>query len=129
MGLIYTDVKVRNPLGTEPVLQLRAKVDTGATMLVIPGSLAAHFSFPFLRKQMVKYANEDRAERDVVWGVELEMCGRKGVFEAVVEPQKEYALIGAVVMESLDLLAAPTSQSVFPDPRSTTPMAEIEEAA
>jgi hypothetical protein len=79
-----------------------------------------------LRKQNVKYANEEVAERDVVWGVEIEICGRKGVFEAVVEPKKDYVLIGAVVMESLDLLASPSSLSVYPDPRSNLPMAEIE---
>ncbi len=126
MGLIYTNIKLRNPMGQQPAIDLNAKVDTGATMLVIPGSVATQFNFPVLRKQIVKYANEERAERDVVWGVEIEICGRKGVFEAVVEPKKDYALIGAVVMESLDLIASPASLSVYPDPRSNLPLAEIE---
>lgn len=126
MGLIYTDIKVRNPLGEHPPMEITAKVDTGATLLVIPGSLAQRLDFPWLRKQTVKYANEETAVRDVVWGVEVEICGRKGVFEAVVEPQKDYVLIGAVVMESLDLVASPASLSVYPNPRSLLPMAEVE---
>jgi clan AA aspartic protease len=126
MGLIYTDIKLRNPMNGQPALEIKAKVDTGATLLVIPGSVAQAFNFPLLRKQNVKYANEEVAERDVVWGVEIEICGRKGVFEAVVEPKKDYVLIGAVVMESLDLLASPRNLSAYPDPRSNLPMAEIE---
>jgi hypothetical protein len=58
--------------------------------------------------------------------VELEICGRRGVFSALVEPKKEYALVGAVVMEELDLIAEPQGRRVLPNPRSLLPMAEIE---
>jgi len=60
-----------------------------------------------------------------VYGVELEICGRKGVFEAVVEPAKTYALLGAVVMEALDLIVEPRDLRICPNPRSKLPMAEI----
>jgi len=43
-----------------------------------------------------------------------------------VEPKKNYALIGAVVMEALDLIVEPRSLGVYPNPRSSLPMAEIE---
>jgi len=79
-----------------------------------------------IRKQNVKYANEETAEKDVVWGVEVEICDRKGVFEAVVEPNKKYMLIGAIVMETLDLIVEPRSLQIYPNPRSKLPMAEIE---
>jgi hypothetical protein len=52
-----------------------------------------------IRKQTVKYANEETSQRDIVGIVEVEVCGRKGWFEAIVEPKKQYALLGAVVME------------------------------
>lgn len=58
--------------------------------------------------------------------VEVEICGRKGWFEAIVEPKKKYPLIGAIVMESLDLIVEPRSMGVYPNPRSRLPMAEIE---
>ena len=127
MGITYTTIKIRNPLKPEiePV-EVTAKVDTGATLLVIPGKVADMFKFPVIRKQTVKYANEYTEERDVVYAVEIEVCGRRGVFEAVVEPKKEYALLGAVVMESLDLIVEPRSLKVYPNPRSKLPMAEIE---
>jgi len=126
MGVINTTIRLRNILtGGEP-LDILAKVDTGATFLVIPGFVAKDLEFPVIRTQTVKYANEDLADREVVYGVELEICGRKGVFEAIVEPEKTYALLGAVVMETLDLIVEPRELRVYPNPRSKLPMAEVE---
>jgi len=126
MGVVYTDIKLRNALTDSEAVELNAKVNTGATLLVIPGDVSKEFEFPIIRKQNVKYANEETAERDVVWGVEVEICDRKGVFEAIVEPNKRYALIGAIVMETLDLIVEPRSLQIYPNPRSKLPMAEIE---
>ena len=39
---------------------------------------------------------------------------------------KRYALIGAIVMETLDLIVEPRSLQIYPNPRSKLPMAEIE---
>lgn len=127
MGVFYENVRIRNVLaGGEPV-ELPVKVDTGATMLVLPGWLQRELQFPVIRRQIVRYANEDTAERDVVYGVEVTVCGRTGVFEAVVEPEKRYGLLGAIVMESLDLIAEPRSHRLCVNPRSPErPMAEIE---
>jgi len=126
MGLIYTTVKLRNILTNSAAIELEGKVDTGATLLVLPESIANELGFPVIRRQTVKYANEETAERNVVWGVEVTLCDRKGVFEAIVEPKKKYALIGAVVMETLDLIVEPRSLGIYPNPRSVLPMAEIE---
>ena len=127
MGIIYTNIKLRNALTDSEAVELKAKVDTGATLLVIPGDVSAEFAFPIIRKQNVKYANEETAEKDVVWGVEVEICDRKGVFEAIVEPKKRYALVGAIIMETLDLIVEPRNLQIYPNPRSKLPMAEIEE--
>ncbi len=56
----------------------------------------------------------------------LPICGRKGVFEAIVGPNKRYALIGAIVIETLDLIVEPRSLQIYPNPRSKLPLAEIE---
>lgn len=127
MGIFYETILVRNVLiGGDPV-ELSVKVDTGATMLVLPGWLQQQLQFPVIRTQMVRYANEETAEREVIYGVEVTLCERKGVFEAVIEPEKRYGLLGAIVMEALDLIADPRSQKVYVNPRSPQiPMAEIE---
>jgi predicted aspartyl protease len=127
MGITYTKIKVRNLLTNSETTELDAKIDTGATMLILPGDIAELHRFPVSRKISVKYADESRAEKDVVWGVEMEICGRKAVFEAVIEPKKSYALIGAIVMETLDLIVEPRSMGVYPNPRSPdVPLTEIE---
>lgn len=126
MGMVYTNIKLRNALTDSETVGLNAKVDTGATLLVIPGDVSKEFEFPIIRKQNVKFANEETAERDVVWGVEVEICDRKGIFEAIVEPKKRYTLVGAIVMETLDLIVEPMSLQIYPNPRSKLPMAEIE---
>jgi predicted aspartyl protease len=126
VGLVHTKIKIRNILTDSEPVELDGKIDTGATLLVLPEYVVNDLKLPTIRKQTVKYANEETDERDVVWGVEATLCDRKGVFEAIVEPKKKYALIGAVVMETLDLIVEPRSLGVYPNPRSVLPMAEIE---
>ena len=58
--------------------------------------------------------------------MEVTICGRKGVFEAIVEPKKNYALVGVVVMETLDLIVEPRSLGIYSNPLSDLPMAEVE---
>ena len=127
MGIFYETILVRNILkGGEPI-ELTVKVDTGATMMVLPGWLQKQLQFPVIRRQLVRYANEETAEREVVYGVEVTVCGRTGVFEAVIEPAKRYGLLGAIVLEALDLIADTRSQRLYVNPRSPDlPMAEIE---
>ena len=127
MGIFYETILVRNILkGGEPI-ELTVKVDTGATMLVLPGWLQEQLQFPVIRRQLVRYANEETVEREVVYGVEVTVCGRTGVFEAVIEPAKRYGSLGAIVLEALDLIADPRSQRLYVNPRSPDlPMAEIE---
>ena len=45
-------------------------------------------------------------------------AGRESIFNAIVEPDRESALIGAIVMEDLDLLIDCTAQRLVPrDPK------------
>ncbi|MEG4005494.1 hypothetical protein QUA41_08620 [Microcoleus sp. Pol11C1] len=127
MLITYTTLKIRNFLTDSDIVDQEAKVDTGATMLVLPESTAPQFNFRKIRRRIVKYANEETAERDIVGGVEVEVCGRKSWFEAIVPPGKKYALLGAIVMEVLDLIVAPRGLQIYPNPRSLSlPMSEIE---
>lgn len=127
MGVFHEMITVRNVMTDSEPLQLSTKVDTGDTMLVIPGWLQERLQFPVIRTQNVCYANETTAERIVVHGVEITVCGRKGVYNAVIEPDKSYGLLGAIIMEELDLIPDPRGLKLYPNPRSPEmPMAEIE---
>lgn len=127
VGVFYETVLVRNVLTGGEAAELTVKIDTGATMLVLPRWLQHQFQFPLLRRQAVRYGDERIEERDVVYGVEVTVCGRKGVFDAIIEPPKRYGLLGAMVMEELDVIAEPRSQTLYVNPRSPDlPMAEVE---
>jgi hypothetical protein len=69
----------------------------------------------------VRYADGRRAKRVGAEGVYVQLLGRHGTFTAIVEPKREDALIGAIVLEDLDLLVDPTGQCLIPrDPSGAT---------
>jgi predicted aspartyl protease len=93
-------------------------VDSGAARFVLPLSVAEALGLQSTSKVKVLYADHRTETRDQVEGVHLELLGRDGVFKAVVEPKRQTALIGAIVLEDLDLLVDCTNQRLVPrDPR------------
>jgi len=73
----------------------------------------------------VKYADGRTAERATAQRVRLVYGGRESVFSAVVEPARESALIGAIVMEELDFLIDCIGQRLIPrDPTKIISEAE-----
>jgi predicted aspartyl protease len=96
LGMLPAD-KVRR-------VRLPAVVDSGSTYLVLPASTVAQLGLTPYGRKTVKYADQRRVERDVVANVWLELQGRKGLFEAVVEPDRTDALVGAVPLEIMDFL-------------------------
>jgi predicted aspartyl protease len=101
-------------------------VDTGATQLVLPPSVVSALGLPETGQTVtVKFADGRREPRAVVTDVRLEHKGRWGIFNAIVEPGRTDALIGAIVLEQLDFLPDCTHAELMPrDPN--TIIAEIE---
>jgi predicted aspartyl protease len=94
-------------------------VDTGAARLVLPPSAVAALSLPETGRTVVRFADGRREPRATVTDVQLEYRGRSGVFSAVVEPGRTDALIGAMVLEELDLLPDCTNGVLVPrDPNN-----------
>ncbi len=117
MGRITVEVEISNNRDVENALsghlkpaQIRRKsipavVDSGATRLVLPDSLVKELGLPVKKdKIQVRYAGGRKGLRSEVGGVHLRLQGREDVFSAVVEPKRETALIGAIVLEDLDFL-------------------------
>jgi predicted aspartyl protease len=93
-------------------------VDSGATKLVLPQTVAKKLGLTLSDKIKVRYADGRIAERREAEGAYVELLGRHGVFSAIVEPKRTTALIGAIVLEDLDLLVDCITQRVVPrDPR------------
>jgi clan AA aspartic protease len=94
--------------------RIRGVVDTGATDLVLPAKVANQLGLPKGGKRRVRYAAGRRAFRDSVADVYVKLLGRDGTFKAMVEPRREDALIGAIVLETFDLLPDCKQQRLVP---------------
>lgn len=104
---------------------IQGVVDSGATRLVLPRSVVARLGLPPGGEVGVRYADGRQATRSVASSVHLTYAGRSSVFDAVVGPRRKDALIGAIVLEALDLVVDCTQQKLVPrDPQR--PIAEIE---
>lgn len=105
-------------------LTIKGVVDSEATRLVLPQAVVKQLGLPLLGKSPVRYADHRKAERETT-EVHLALLGREGTFTAIVGPKRRTALIGAIVLEDLDLLVDCKKQQVVPrDPRF--PIHEIE---
>lgn len=62
----------------------------------------------------VRYADNRTQPRSVVKNVWLKLCDRESIFSAVVEPDRKTALIGAIVLEELDLVVDCVTQQLLP---------------
>jgi predicted aspartyl protease len=85
-------------------VRVRGVVDSGATRLVIPQAVATHLGVESSGNSKVRYADGRTAERLIVKDIHLSYGGRESVFNAIVEPDRESILIGAIVLEDLDFL-------------------------
>src|SRR5262245_59127282 len=95
-------------------VSMRGVVDTGATRLVLPEAVARRLGLPSAGEASVRYANQQRAIFPVVRNAWVEMLGRSGDFNAILEQGRDEALIGAIVLEDLDLLVDCTTQKLVP---------------
>lgn len=113
------------PKDEVPRTRIRGVVDSGATNLVLPKLVADQLGLPAAGKTRVRYANHRTAIRDRVQEVRVELLGREGTFRAVVEPRRNDALIGAIVLEDLDFVVDCITQKLQPrDPKMV--VSEIE---
>ena len=118
----YADL-IRAQDGTLPPDQVRREtiqgvVDSGATKLVLPHAVVKRLGLPSGDKVKVRYADGRQAQREGAEGVYVQLLGRHGTFTAIVEPRRKTALVGAIVLEDLDLLVDCAAQRLVPrDPR------------
>lgn len=89
-------------------------VDSGAAKLVLPQAVVKQLGLPLSDRVTVRYADGRTAQRHEAEGVYVQLLGRHGTFTAVVEPKRTSALIGAIVLEDLDLLVDCQQQRVVP---------------
>jgi predicted aspartyl protease len=90
---------------------IRGVVDSGAAMMVLPQSVAKELGLPIRKgKVKVRYTDGRRGMRNEAGPAQVTLLGRDNVFTAIVEPKRDSALVGAIVLEALDLLVDCTKQ-------------------
>ena len=113
------------PVGQVRRTRISGVVDSGASRLVIPESVARHLGLEIAGTAKVRYADGRTEERPVAKNISLTYGGREGIFSAIVEPARDSALIGAIVMEELDFLIDCERQQLVPrDPNQIVSEAE-----
>ena len=121
--VVNRDDQIRVELGalsSDRVRQaaVEALVDTGATMLALPEEIIERLGLPIIRSAMVRYANGTVEEKRIASGIRVELLGRGGAFDALVESRGTTPLIGQVILGVLDLLVDPKSGNLVPNPQS-----------
>ena len=117
--LTNSDDLVRVKIGIIPAekvrrVRIRGVVDSGATRLVIPESVAQTLGLEVAESVKVTYADGRTAERKVARSLQLTYGGRTDVFSAIIEPGRDSVLVGAVVLEVLDFLVDCVGQRLVP---------------
>src|SRR5207245_1278070 len=110
MGLFHVSATLTGPTGRTATLDLL--VDTGATLLVVPRSLADQLEILALRTQPVQIAG-GRKEVWPVAEVRVAINGREVTTPCFIAPGGP-ALLGAVALESLFLAADPVAKRLVP---------------
>lgn len=130
MGKVLVDItltniideadRIRGRLTSGEVRQatLRALVDTGATMLVIPESTVRTLGLSEVRKVKTKMADGRVIQRVIYGPVKLKVLEREVNVDAISAPDSVPALLGQIPLEGLDYHIDPKGQRLIPNPES-----------
>lgn len=98
--------------------RVRALVDSGAVMLVLPQELVEALGLEEVGKAIVTYADERREERPIAGIVTVRVGTRITSLNCIVGPPSSEPLLGQVVLETMDLLVDCVQQKLLPRPES-----------
>jgi clan AA aspartic protease len=128
MDLIYAEIELINGedisfarkhiIGEDQIkrMSVKALVDTGVYMLCINEEIQAQLKFPVAERRTGQLANGQIMEYDVVSHVELKFKNRRTMCNAMVLPDDNEVLLGAIPMEDMDVLIHPQRQELIVNP-------------
>ncbi len=117
MGIIYAELRLSN-LGKRELeeITVTALVDTGALDLVVPEHVAIQLQLTDLKPREVLLADGTRKTVRYAGPIKVEMQGRDCVTAAIV--MGDQVLLGAIPMETMDVIVHPRTQQPVPNPDS-----------
>ena len=117
MGIVYQHIRLSN--AAKPNLEeldAKALVDSGAIDLCIPRHVAIQLKLETVEQREVTYADGRKEAVDYVGPVKIECFGRHAFTGAMV--MGDVVLLGAIPMESMDLLIDPRRLQLIPNPEN-----------
>jgi clan AA aspartic protease len=132
MGFVYAEIQLTNEddlafyrRGWAAENEIRrltttALVDSGSYDLVINEETQERLQLPVLGKRLVRLADETIVEVDIVGPVEVRFENRITIVTAVVLPETEEVLLGAIPLEGLDVIIDPLRERLLVNPPDTT---------
>lgn len=130
MGITYADIELirSDDLGLLEAgfiqedrirrVRVRALVDSGASMLTIPELIKSQLNLRRIDEQQAELADGRVIELEVVGPVEIRFENRKAVVTALVIPGESEVLLGAIPMQSMDVLIEPKNERLIVNPKS-----------
>ena len=106
MGYVWVDAVLKNPFTSRSV-SVKALVDTGATLTVVPRKIADELGLPVIGKSVVQTA-KGVAELEARFGV-VEIMGEETPARILVSDRVDTVLIGITVLEQLGLEVDPVT--------------------
>ena len=128
MGLIYADITLinsvdavlaqRGDLPNENVrkIDVKALVDTGAITLTINESIAHQLDLSVKERIDVVLADGSISKRDIVGPVDIRFKNRSTSVRALVLPQADEVLLGAIPLEGMDVIIDPLAEQLVVHP-------------
>lgn len=117
MGLVHAKVTLSNPRwpDIEPV-EVEGLVDTGAVSLCIPEHLATHLQLELLEERKVTVADGREVTCRYAGPIHVEFQNRHCFAGALVLGTS--VLLGAILLEDMDLVIDPTTRTLAVNPKS-----------
>ncbi|MEW5767116.1 MAG: retropepsin-like aspartic protease [bacterium] len=99
-------------------VEIKALVDSGATMLMLPQEVVERLGLRMRGKVIVSYADERKEERPRAGVVTVRVGERDTDVDCIIGQPNSEALVGQIILEAMDLLVDCTNQRLIPRPES-----------
>ncbi|RVT40920.1 clan AA aspartic protease [Sphingobium algorifonticola] len=117
MGLVYQHIRLSNAANPQmEEIDAKALVDSGAIDLCIPALVAKQLKLEAIEQRIVTFADGRKEAVDYVGPVKVEVFGRHAFTGAMV--MGDVVLLGAIPMESMDVLVDPRRMQLIPNPEN-----------
>ncbi|HET6978288.1 MAG TPA: aspartyl protease family protein [Pyrinomonadaceae bacterium] len=132
MGYVYAEIQLTNEddlafhrRGWAAENEIRrvttkALVDSAAHDLIINQETQERLQLPVLGTRLIKLADESILEVEIVGPVEVRFETRATTVRALILPDTEEVLLGAIPLEGLDVIIDPLRERLLVNPPETT---------